>query len=102
MSVDVAAVGARVRTMRGRLRWSGQELARRAGVDKTTVYALERGTADGANLRTLTGLAAAFEVPVGVLLGEQDPPLHWPVDRVFWAQVRREVAAIRGELEGVA
>ncbi len=93
---DVAAVGARVRELRERLGWTAGDLADRAAVYKDTVLRLERGAKGEVSLRVLTGLAEALEVPVGVLLGEQPPPLHWPVDRFFWGQVRREVEQIQG------
>ncbi len=102
MSVDVAEIGGRVRTLRDRLGWSAADLADRAGIFKDTVLRLERGAKGEVSLRVLTGLAAALGVPVGVLLGEQPLPLHWPVDRFFWGQVRREVGEIQAQVQGVA
>jgi XRE family transcriptional regulator, regulator of sulfur utilization len=92
---DIAAIGGRVRDMRERVGYSAAGLARRAGVDAWTVRALENGTASGMTLATLSGLARAFGVPVGVLLGERPLPLGWPVGDVFWGQVRRELEQIR-------
>ncbi len=95
MSTDVAAVGERVRALRERAGMSHYDVAERAGVDRYTVQALERGTS-GADVRlgTLAGIAAALDLPVGVLLGESPPPIHWPADGVFWRQVRREIEQI--------
>lgn len=91
---DVAAVGARIRRLRLRLGLTPIQVADRAGVIPATVRALERGTTDGVNLHTLTGIARALEVPVGVLLGEQPPPLHWPMSTVFWRQAAREIDGV--------
>ncbi len=95
MSADIIAVGARVQRLRERLRLTPQQIAAVAGISAWTVRALERGAAEGVGLHTLTGIAAALGVPVGVLLGERPPPIHWPVDDVFWRQVRREIDAQR-------
>lgn len=92
----VAAIGARVRDLRTRAGLSTTAVAERAGIDVAWLREIERGDASGISLNTLTGLASAVGVPVAVLLGEQPPPLHWPVDRVFWTQVRREVEQIQG------
>ncbi len=84
----VATVGERVRALRERAGMSQRGLAARAGVDKTTVQALEMGRAPGMNLHTLSALAQALQVPIGVLVGELPVPSGEPVS---WAQVRREV-----------
>jgi transcriptional regulator with XRE-family HTH domain len=84
----VTTVGVRVRALRQRAGLSQRGLASLAAVDKTTVQALEMGRAPGMNLHTLSTLARALRVPIGVLVGEQPGP-H--VDGVYWRQVRREV-----------
>ncbi len=88
----VGTIGARVRVLRERAGMSQRGLARRAGVDKSTVEALEAGRAAGINLHTLTVLAQTLGQPIGVLLGEQPGPV---VDAAYWRQVRREIDAQR-------
>ncbi len=94
--MNAADIGRRVRDLRLRIGATPTQLAEQAGVAVVTVRKLERGAHDDVTLTTLTGVAAALELPVAVLLGEQPPPLHWPVDRVFWRQLRREVEQIQG------
>lgn len=93
MSAEVVGiVGRRVRALRERAGMSQRGLAARAGVDKTTVQALEMGRAPGMNIHTLAALARTLQVPIGVLVGELPVPSGEPVS---WAQVRREVEQIR-------
>lgn len=96
MSADIRTVGDRIRTMRDRVGMSQTQVAAASGLHLRTVCAVERGEAGEVRLATLTAIAAALDVPVGVLLGERPPPVHWPVDGVFWRQVRREVEQIQG------
>lgn len=80
MSTDVVrTVGRRTLELRDRAGLSQRVLAQQAGVNVSTIQALELGTATGANLHTLTALAQALQVPVGVLLGERPIPVapHW-------------------------
>lgn len=96
MTADTAAIGRRVAEMRQARGWSAAGLARRAGIDGWTVRALENGTSSGLTLNTLAGLARAFGVPAGVLLGERELPRTWAVDRVRWDRIGQEIEAIRG------
>lgn len=90
------AIGDRVRQLRERVGLSQHQTADRAGIHFATIQALEQGRrSEGVTLATMSAIAKALEVPVAVLLGEQPPPLHWPVDRVFWRQVAREIDALR-------
>jgi DNA-binding XRE family transcriptional regulator len=94
-AVDARTVGRHVFDLRVRLGLTVVELADRAGVGEATVYQLERGANPDCALSTVTGLAAALGVPVGVLLGERRPPAYWPVDRLFWRQAGREIDELR-------
>jgi DNA-binding Xre family transcriptional regulator len=76
--------------LRVRAALSQRGLAEQAGIDKTTVEALEGGRAPGINLHTLSALAQALKVQIGVLLGEQPGPA---VDATYWRQIRREIEA---------
>ncbi len=102
MTADVATVRTQVRALRDRLGWTVPTLADRSGVNEWTIRDLERGGSGDITLGTLSKLAAGLEVPVGCLLGERPPPLDWPVDRIRWRQVGREIARIQEQLEGVA
>ncbi len=99
MTPDMAAIGRRVAEMRQARGWSGDGLARRAGVDGSTVRAVERGTSPGLNVSTLAGLARAFGVPVGVLLGDEELPATWAVGRVRWDRIGREIEALQAHAQ---
>ena len=90
------AVGARMRQARERVGMSQTRLAEAAGVDRSTISGLERGDGGSPNVATVSAIAQALGLPVATLLGEQPPPIHWPVDRVFWRQVAREIDTLRG------
>jgi transcriptional regulator with XRE-family HTH domain len=97
VSADVATVGVRVRALRDRIGITQTELADAADVNRGTLSVLESGQGEhGVTVKTLTRLADALDVPVGVLLGERPMPLHWPIGDVFWRQIRREVEQIQG------
>ena len=53
-----ARLGTNLRTLRLRLNLTQAEVARRAGIDRTTVARLERG--DGGSVRSLVGIARAL------------------------------------------
>lgn len=60
----------RLRAERLRRGWDSGELARRAGISRTTLYHLERAHIDYPRRSTLGKLAAALELPAEQLLGE--------------------------------
>lgn len=62
-------IGERVRELRLSLNLSVRELAARADVSVSYVYAVESGTR-GSNLMKLSRIAGALSVPIGVLIGE--------------------------------
>lgn len=64
----MASVRLRVTELRKRRGWSQEELAKRAGVRRATIHALERGASP--RLDTLAKLAVAFGVKVAALLRE--------------------------------
>ena len=64
-----ALVAANLRRLRIRAELSIGELARRAGLSKSTVSALESGTANP-GIETLWALAVALDAPFGQLIGE--------------------------------
>lgn len=64
-----AAVGARIRALRGGDGRSLSELARDAGIGKATLSGLENGTRN-ATVETLYAVAAALGLPLAALLGE--------------------------------
>jgi XRE family transcriptional regulator, regulator of sulfur utilization len=53
--------------------WSLGALARQTGLSKTLLSRLESGTGNP-SLETLWRLATAFDIALGTLLGEHDPP----------------------------
>ncbi len=84
----VRTVGERVRALRHRAGLSQNALARMSGITDDTIRALECFRAPGIHLFTLTALAEALRVPIGVLVGERPIP---QVDAALLAQVRYEV-----------
>jgi DNA-binding Xre family transcriptional regulator len=56
-------------------RLSGRELARRAGIGRTTVQRLASGRANRVGLRTLAAICRALELTPGELIvwGNEDP-----------------------------
>jgi transcriptional regulator with XRE-family HTH domain len=69
-------LAARIRAECNRRGWSLGELARRAGISRTTLHHLERSRTDHPHIETLRKIAIALELPIEVLLGEQPPPAH--------------------------
>lgn len=67
-------VARNVRRLRQEKGYSLSELARRAGLAKQTLSGIEAGHANPTVL-TLTGIAAALEIPVGHLLTEYGSPV---------------------------
>lgn len=63
---EAAGVGLAVQRLRRRRGWSQARLARVAGVSVTTVRGLEQGDR-ATRLTVLVGIAAALEVPAGLL-----------------------------------
>jgi len=69
-SLDLATmIRLRVVELRKRRGWTQEELAKRAGVRRATIHALERGASP--RLDTLEKLAQAFGVKVSQLLREE-------------------------------
>ncbi|WP_019200591.1 helix-turn-helix domain-containing protein [Tsukamurella sp. 1534] len=67
-SVPILAIAAGIQRERARVGWTMAELARRAGVAKSTLSQLEAGTGNP-SIETLWALANALEVPFAQLLG---------------------------------
>lgn len=71
--------GQRIRELRKERGWNQQELAFRAGLDRTYVGIIERGE-KSVTLRTIRKLSLALEVPFAKIfapfntLNEEDPP----------------------------
>ncbi len=94
----VPTIGRRVVELRHRAGMSQISLARRAGLNKSTLRLIENGTAPGMNLHTVAALAQALQVTIGVLVGERPIPVvpQWgtPLARalVEAEQILKEVA----------
>ena len=59
----------RVRILRAQHRWNQETLADRAGLHRTTIGQIERGTLN-IGVASLARLAQAFAVPLGALVDE--------------------------------
>ncbi|HYS64793.1 MAG TPA: helix-turn-helix transcriptional regulator [Paraburkholderia sp.] len=68
MSVLVREFGAAVRRLREARDWSQEQLAEHAGLNRSYVGEIERGSAI-ASIVTVDKLARAFQVPIERLLG---------------------------------
>lgn len=64
----MSPVRLRVRELREARGWSQVELAKRAGIGRATLVAVENGSRKGVDFATLEGLAQAFGVPPGYLI----------------------------------
>ncbi|HET6989152.1 MAG TPA: helix-turn-helix domain-containing protein [Kribbella sp.] len=73
VSEVVAGIGPRLRTLRGRLGLSLQQLAERSDVSPAAIHKVEQGTMVP-TITTLLKLAAAFQVPVAHFIDEADTP----------------------------
>ena len=73
VSEVVAGIGPRLRTLRGRLGLSLQQLAERSDVSPAAIHKVEQGTMVP-TITTLLKLAAAFQVPVAHFIDETDAP----------------------------
>ncbi len=67
MTTLVRNFGAAVRALREAHAWSQEELAEHAGLNRSYVGEIERGTAI-ASIVTVDKLARAFDVPIATLL----------------------------------
>jgi len=65
------ALAARIRTECNRRGWSLGELAKRAGISRTTLHHLERSRIERPHIETVRKIAVALELPVAVLLGDE-------------------------------
>ena len=59
----------RVRVLRAQHRWNQETLAELAGIHRTTIGQIERGTLN-VGVASLAKLAQAFAVPMGALVDE--------------------------------
>jgi transcriptional regulator with XRE-family HTH domain len=95
-------VGRRVAALRDARGWRQEDLAARAGVDKSTVSLLEAGKRPGATASVIFSLARALGVPAEDLVtggpGRVHPVVPSPLDRVSAAI--RHLEAVRDELLG--
>lgn len=88
--------GQRIRSERRRRGWSQEELAHRAGLAVRTVCRAEQQTRERVYVDTAQRLAAAFGLPLAVLLGEDAAPDgRWVSGGEGWRQVRAEIEALR-------
>jgi transcriptional regulator with XRE-family HTH domain len=67
-------LGDRLKDLRLRRKWSLEEVARRAGVDKSHVWKLEQGQFSHPRPETLAKIAKAFEMPVKDLIAVRSRP----------------------------
>jgi len=72
------AIGQRIRAARLRKGWHQLDLAAKAGVSRTTLFQLERGSIPAPRATTLHRLAAALEIPVSWLNRDQLPEVFEP------------------------
>lgn len=78
MTALVQRFGAAIRQLREARAWSQEQLAEHAGLNRSYVGEIERGTAI-ASIVTVDKLARAFGVPIARLLspaGDAGPPPH--------------------------
>lgn len=78
MTALVQRFGAAIRQLREARAWSQEQLAEHAGLNRSYVGEIERGTAI-ASIVTVDKLARAFGVPIARLLspaGDAEPPPH--------------------------
>ncbi|MBM7369067.1 helix-turn-helix domain-containing protein [Gordonia hydrophobica] len=92
VSTIAAAIGTRIaqrRTLRG---MSAAELARRAGLSKGTMSAIEAGTANP-TISTLDAIAVALRIPMTDLLAhDTEPgPVHMPGTEIADGEEKREL-----------
>lgn len=102
MAADAAEVrkqlGVQVKSLRIVRQWSQEELGARAGVSYKFVGEIERGLANP-TVATLVGLAAALNVKISALFGEQGPSTA-----VEYQLSRREFLAVheaKDSLDGI-
>jgi transcriptional regulator with XRE-family HTH domain len=67
-------LAARIRAECNHRGWSPGELAKRAGISRTTLHHLERSNTSRPHIETLRKIAIALKLPVEVLLGEEAAP----------------------------
>jgi transcriptional regulator with XRE-family HTH domain len=72
---DELSMAARIRFYRRRARLSQRELARRAGIGRMTLVALENGTQTQPNLGTLQAIADVCLCHVKDLIPDMEPAL---------------------------
>ena len=106
IAADARLVAARIRSERLKRGWDVGNLAEKAGISRTTLYHLERGTTTNPRGSTLNRIAEALDVPVEQLLpGSRDNSaafsgLHHPAagesssGRVFDRQTNPVVAEV--------
>lgn len=69
----LVAFGSRVRALREQLGWSQEELAERAGLDRTYVGGVERGERN-IGLLNIQRLSAALKVSIAELFAAKERP----------------------------
>lgn len=69
-------LAARLRAECNRRGWSLGELAKRAGVSRTTLHHLERSRTGRPQIETLRKIAVALDLPVETLLEHEQPAAH--------------------------
>lgn len=87
-----ATIGAQIATRRALRGMSAAELARRAGLSKGTMSAIEAGTANP-TISTLDALAVALRIPMtDLIVHESDPgPVHVPGTGIGEGEEKREL-----------
>ncbi len=92
----------RLRRLRLQRGWNVEELARRAGVSRTTMYLLEKGITSAPRAKTLQQIARTLDVPVEELAPEwthspdeeKDFPHAEPVGRTYERVLNRSLKRI--------
>jgi ParB/RepB/Spo0J family partition protein len=67
----MATLGERIKSLRDEAGWSGREVERRGALAAGTVSRLESGVRDNPEFSVLEGLARAFGITVGALVGDE-------------------------------
>ena len=110
--MDPVRFGLAIRALRRRRGWTQEELGRRCGLSRSSIWRIERGHGDGLSVRVLTHVAGVLESRFRVTLlwqgeeldrlldGDHARLVEWVVERLRaagWLAVPEATFAIRGE-----
>jgi transcriptional regulator with XRE-family HTH domain len=111
-AMDPIRFGLAVRALRRRRGWTQEELGRRCGLSRSSIWRIERGHGDALSIRVLTQVAGVLEARIRVTLlwkgeeldrlldGDHALLVEWVVERLRaagWLVVPEATFAIRGE-----